>query len=95
MAPPDERLRGALRALLVVALAAALERAAGAVAAYAERRITPRRTTETDTALVEAVCRLEASAYAEDSFSDRYEAAEMGGSVRSSWSPSLSGSCPR
>ncbi|MGA5170762.1 ATP-binding cassette domain-containing protein [Streptomyces lavendulocolor] len=73
-----ERLRGALPALLVVALAAALARAAGAVAAYAERRITPRLTTETDTALVEAVCRVEASAYAEDGFSDRHEAAEMG-----------------
>ncbi|CAL9660395.1 hypothetical protein SUDANB174_06938 [Streptomyces sp. enrichment culture] len=73
-----ERLRGALPALMVVALAAALARAAGAVATYAERRITPRLTTETDTALVEAVCRVEASAYAEDGFSDRREAAEMG-----------------
>ncbi|MGQ4402657.1 ABC transporter ATP-binding protein [Streptomyces hayashii] len=73
-----ERLRGALPALLVVALTAALARAAGAAAAYAERRITPRLTTETDTALVEAVCRVEASAYAEDGFSDRHEAAEMG-----------------
>ncbi|MET7429842.1 MULTISPECIES: ABC transporter ATP-binding protein [Streptomyces] len=73
-----ERLRGALPALLVVAVAAALGRAAGAVAAYAERRVTPRLITETDTALVEAVCRVEAAAYAEDGFSDRYEAAEMG-----------------
>jgi ABC-type multidrug transport system fused ATPase/permease subunit len=73
-----DRLRGALPALLVVALAAALGRAAAAVAAYAERRITPRLTTETDTALVEAVCRVEAAAYAEDGFSDRHEAAEMG-----------------
>ncbi|MEU2060994.1 ABC transporter ATP-binding protein [Streptomyces sp. NPDC013455] len=73
-----ERLRGALPALLVVALAAALGRAAGAVATYAERRITPRLTTETDCALVEAVCRVEASAYAEDGFSDRHEAAGMG-----------------
>ncbi|MEV5886699.1 ABC transporter ATP-binding protein [Streptomyces sp. NPDC052020] len=72
------RLRGALPALLVVALAAATGRAAGAVAAYAERRITPRLTTETDAALVEAVCRVEAVAYAEDGFSDRHEAAEMG-----------------
>ncbi|MER5808484.1 ATP-binding cassette domain-containing protein [Streptomyces sp. NPDC002033] len=74
----SDRLRGALPALLVVASAAALARVAGAVAAYAERRITPRLTTETDTALVEAVCRVEASAYAEDGFSDRHEAAEMG-----------------
>ncbi|MCT7352802.1 ATP-binding cassette domain-containing protein [Streptomyces sp. 15-116A] len=73
-----ERLRGALPALLVVALAAAFGRGAAAVATYAERRITPRLTTETDTALVEAVCRVEASAYAEDGFSVRQEAAEMG-----------------
>ncbi|MFG3349992.1 ATP-binding cassette domain-containing protein [Streptomyces sp. NPDC048018] len=73
-----ERLRGALPALLVVALAAALARTAAAVTAYAERRITPRLTTETDSALVEAVCRVEAVAYAEDGFADRREAAEMG-----------------
>ncbi|MEU2243820.1 ATP-binding cassette domain-containing protein [Streptomyces sp. NPDC018338] len=73
-----DRLRGALPALLVVAFAAALARTAGAVAAYAERRITPRLTTETDSALVEAVCRVEAAAYAADGFSDRREAAEMG-----------------
>ncbi len=41
----DERLRGALPTLLVVALAAVLARLAGAVAAYAEQRITPRPTT--------------------------------------------------
>ncbi|MGW7463807.1 ATP-binding cassette domain-containing protein [Streptomyces xantholiticus] len=76
--PPSDRLRGALPALLVVALAAALGRGAGAVATYAERRITPRLTTETDSALVEAVCRVEAAAYAEAGFSDRQEAAEMG-----------------
>ncbi|KUO04818.1 ATP-binding cassette domain-containing protein [Streptomyces caeruleatus] len=73
-----DRLRGALPALLVVGLAAALGRAAGAVATYAARRITPRLTTETDSALVEAVCRVEAAAYSEDGFSDRHEAAEMG-----------------
>ncbi|GAA3046455.1 ABC transporter ATP-binding protein [Streptomyces roseofulvus] len=73
-----ERLRGALPALLVVAVAAALARAAGAVSSYAERRVTPRLTTETDSALVEAVCRVEAVAYAEDGFADRREAAEMG-----------------
>ncbi|MFF2780891.1 ATP-binding cassette domain-containing protein [Streptomyces sp. NPDC058052] len=73
-----DRLRGALPAILVVALAASLARGAGAVAGYAERRITPRLTTETDSALVEAVCRVEAVAYAEDGFADRREAAEMG-----------------
>ncbi|WP_442802887.1 ABC transporter ATP-binding protein [Streptomyces sp. BSE6.1] len=73
-----DRLRGAVPALLVVALAAALGRGAAAVATYSERRITPRLTTETDSALVEAVCRVEASAYAQEGFSDRHEAAEMG-----------------
>ncbi|MFK0214520.1 ABC transporter ATP-binding protein [Streptomyces sp. NPDC090298] len=73
-----DRLRGAVPALLVVAFAAGLGRGTAAVAAYAERRITPRLTTETDSALVEAVCRVEASAYAVDGFSDRHEAAEMG-----------------
>ncbi|GGY50052.1 ABC transporter [Streptomyces omiyaensis] len=73
-----DRLRGALPALLVVTVAAAVARTAGAVASYAGRRITPRLTTEMDSALVEAVCRVEAAAYAEDGFSDRREAAEMG-----------------
>ncbi|MFE1959259.1 ATP-binding cassette domain-containing protein [Streptomyces sp. NPDC059479] len=73
-----DRLHEALPALLVVAGASALARGAGAVAVYAERRITPRLTTVTDTALVEAVCRVEAAAYAVDGFADRQEAAEMG-----------------
>lgn len=73
-----DRLQGALPALLVVALAATMNRVAGAVATYAGRRITPLLTSETDSALVEAVCRVEAAAYAGDGFSDRQEAAEMG-----------------
>ncbi|MFF4364868.1 ATP-binding cassette domain-containing protein [Streptomyces sp. NPDC001594] len=73
-----DRLYGALPALLVVAGAAALNRVSGAVATYAERRITPLLTSHTDSALVEAVCRVEAAAYAGDGFSDRQEAAEMG-----------------
>ncbi|MHB9848126.1 ATP-binding cassette domain-containing protein [Streptomyces krungchingensis] len=73
-----DRLREALPALAVVAGATAVARLAVALAAYAERRITPRLTTMTDSALVEAVCRVEASAYAVDGFSDRQEAAEMG-----------------
>ncbi|NUK15946.1 ATP-binding cassette domain-containing protein [Streptomyces lunaelactis] len=75
----SDRLHQALPALLVVAGATALTRGAGALATYAERRITPKLTTVTDTALVEAVCRVEASAYAVDGFADRQEAAEMGG----------------
>ncbi|MFF7716054.1 ATP-binding cassette domain-containing protein [Streptomyces sp. NPDC007988] len=73
-----ERLREALPALVVVAAAVAAARVSGAVATYAERRLTPRLTTGTDTALVEAVCRVEAAAYAVDGFADRQEAAEMG-----------------
>jgi len=73
-----DRLHQAAPALVVVGIAAGLARIAGTVATYAERRITPRLTTETDTALVEAVCRVEASAHTVDGFSDRQEAAEMG-----------------
>ncbi|MGW0606712.1 ABC transporter ATP-binding protein [Streptomyces sp. NPDC002644] len=73
-----DRLGAALPALLVAAVAAALTRCATAVAAYADRRITPLLTTRTDSALVEAVCRVEAAVYAEGGFSDRQEAAEMG-----------------
>ncbi|GHF98345.1 MULTISPECIES: ABC transporter ATP-binding protein [Streptomyces] len=73
-----DRLRDALPALVVVAAASAVARASAALASYAERRITPRLTTETDCALVEAVCRVEAEAYAVDGFADRQEAAEMG-----------------
>jgi ABC-type multidrug transport system fused ATPase/permease subunit len=73
-----DRLRAALPSLLVLGVAAALARVSAAVAVYAERRITPVLTTATDTTLVEAVCRVEASAYAVDGFSDRHEAAEMG-----------------
>ncbi|MGP2442440.1 ATP-binding cassette domain-containing protein [Streptomyces sp. JW3] len=76
-AVPD-RLRAALPALAVVAAAGAVTRTSVAVARYAERRVTPRLTTAMDTALVAAVCRVEAAAYAEDGFSDRQEAAEMG-----------------
>ncbi len=73
-----DRLQGALPALMVVAVAAASNRVSGAVATYAERRLTPLLTSQTDSALVEAVCRVEAAAYAGDGFSDRQEAAEMG-----------------
>ncbi|MFH8367241.1 ATP-binding cassette domain-containing protein [Streptomyces sp. NPDC018031] len=73
-----DRLRQALPALLVLAGATALTRGASAAAAYAERRITPGLTTAADTALVEAVCRVEAAAYSVDGFADRQEAAEMG-----------------
>ncbi|MFE6222565.1 ATP-binding cassette domain-containing protein [Streptomyces sp. NPDC057854] len=73
-----ERLHAALPALVVACAAAGLTRGAGAVATYAERILTPRLTTEADAALVAAVCRVEASAYAVDGFADRQEAAEMG-----------------
>ncbi|WP_406277414.1 ATP-binding cassette domain-containing protein [Streptomyces sp. NBC_00191] len=72
------RLHAAFPALLVVGTAAAAGRIAGAFASYADARITPTLTTAADTALVEAVCRVEASAYSKDGFADRQEAAEMG-----------------
>ncbi len=74
----SERLRGALPALIVVTAAAALGRVSGALSSYADGRITPRLMTEADIALVGAVCRVEASAYGEDGFADRQEAAEVG-----------------
>lgn len=73
-----DRLHQALPALLVVAGAAALGRLSSALASYGGRRLTPPLTTHADTSLVEAVCRVEAAAYAEDGFADRQEAAEMG-----------------
>ena len=76
--PAADRLRSALPALLVIALAAAVTRVATALSSYADGRITPRLTTGADSALVEAVCRAEAAAYAEPGFADRQEAAEMG-----------------
>lgn len=74
----SHRLRAALPALLVVAGAAALARVSSALSAYADRRLTPPVTTHADTALVEAVCRVEAAAHAGEGFADRHEAAEMG-----------------
>lgn len=73
-----DRLHQALPALLAVASAAALGRLSSALASYADRRLTPPLTTYADTSLVEAVCRVEAAAYAQDGFADRQEAAEMG-----------------
>ncbi|MFF6914008.1 ATP-binding cassette domain-containing protein [Streptomyces sp. NPDC012466] len=74
----SERLHGALPALVVVTAAAAVGRVSGALASYADGRITPLLMTEADIALVAAVCRVESSAYGEDGFADRQEAAEVG-----------------
>ena len=57
-----DRLRAALSGLFVVACASATAPTALDVARYAERRITCRLTPATDTALVKAVCRVEAAA---------------------------------
>lgn len=65
-------------ALVVVATAAGIGRISSAVSSYANGRITPLLMTEADIALVAAVCRVEASAYGEDGFADRQEAAEVG-----------------
>ncbi len=74
----SERLHAALPALVAVTAAAAGGRISGALSSYADGRVTPLLTTEADIALVEAVCRVESSAYAEDGFADRQEAAEVG-----------------
>ena len=76
--PVAARLHEALPAHLVIAAAAAVGRVASALSSYADGRITPPLTTAADSALVEAVCRVEAAARAEDGFADRQEAAEMG-----------------
>ncbi|MFG2260870.1 ATP-binding cassette domain-containing protein [Streptomyces mirabilis] len=74
----SEHLHAALPALIVVTAAAAVGRVSSALSSYADGRITPLLMTEADIALVSAVCRVEASAYGEDGFSDRQEAAEVG-----------------
>ncbi|MBU3863086.1 ATP-binding cassette domain-containing protein [Streptomyces sp. 4503] len=74
----SERLHAAVPALIVVTAAAGLGRISGALSFYADGRITPLLMTEADVALVSAVCRVEASAYGEDGFADRHEAAEVG-----------------
>jgi ATP-binding cassette subfamily B protein len=76
--PASERLHAAFPALLVIAAAAAIGRITAALASHADNRITPPLTTAADTAMVEAVCRVEAAAYGEEGFADRQEAAEMG-----------------
>ncbi|MGP3922913.1 ATP-binding cassette domain-containing protein [Streptomyces sp. 8N616] len=77
-APVSDRLHAALPAFLVVAGAAAVTRISTALVSYADGRITPRLLTAADTAMVEAVCRVEAAAYGEAGFADRQEAAEVG-----------------
>lgn len=74
----SERLHAALPALVVLTVAAAAGRISSALSAYADGRITPLLMSEADTALVSAVCRVEASAYGEPGFTDRQEAAEVG-----------------
>ncbi|MGC9500467.1 ATP-binding cassette domain-containing protein [Streptomyces sp. WG7] len=76
--PVSERLDGALPALIVVTTGAAVGRVCSALSSYADGRITPLLMTEADVALVAAVCRVESSAYGEDGFADRQEAAEVG-----------------
>ncbi|MGC9379997.1 ATP-binding cassette domain-containing protein [Streptomyces sp. MH13] len=76
--PVSDRLDGALPALIVVTTGAAVGRVSSALSSYADGRITPLLMTEADVALVAAVCRVESSAYGEDGFADRQEAAEVG-----------------
>lgn len=74
----SERLHTALPDLISVTMAAGIGRISSALSSYADARITPLLMTETDIALVAAVCRVESSAYGEDGFADRQEAAEVG-----------------
>ncbi|WLW55246.1 ATP-binding cassette domain-containing protein [Streptomyces sp. YU58] len=74
----SERLHAALPALLVITVAVAIGRISSALSSYCDGRISPGLITAADTALVEAVCRVEASAYSEDGFANRQEAAEVG-----------------
>ncbi|MFI0141498.1 ATP-binding cassette domain-containing protein [Streptomyces luteogriseus] len=74
----SERLHAALPALLVITVAVAVGRISSALSSYCDGRISPGLITAADTALVEAVCRVEASAYSEDGFANRQEAAEVG-----------------
>lgn len=76
--PVSERLHESLPALIAVTAAAGVGRVGSALSSYADGRITPLLTTEADIALVSAVCRVESSAYGEDGFADRQEAAEVG-----------------
>ncbi|MFJ1562144.1 hypothetical protein [Streptomyces mirabilis] len=76
--PVSERLHAALPALLIITAAVAVGRISSALSSYGDGRISPGLITAADTALVEAVCRVEASAYSEDGFANRQEAAEVG-----------------
>ncbi|MGW1819367.1 ATP-binding cassette domain-containing protein [Streptomyces sp. NPDC002125] len=76
--PVSERLNESLPALIAVTAAAGVGRVGSALSSYADGRITPLLATEADIALVSAVCRVESSAYGEDGFADRQEAAEVG-----------------
>ncbi|WP_372515726.1 ATP-binding cassette domain-containing protein [Streptantibioticus ferralitis] len=77
-APVPERLHAALPALVIIATAAAVGRISSALSSYANDRISPGLITAADTALVEATCRVEASAYSDPGFANRQEAAEVG-----------------
>ncbi|GHJ28571.1 ABC transporter [Streptomyces hygroscopicus subsp. sporocinereus] len=76
--PVSERLHAAFPALAVITAAVAVGRISSALSSYGDGRISPGLITAADTALVEAVCRVEASAYSEDGFANRQEAAEVG-----------------
>ncbi|MGI5336282.1 ABC transporter ATP-binding protein [Streptomyces sp. CA-181903] len=74
---PD-RIREALPALIVVAVAAAVARVAYGVASWAVSRLKPRLMTAADVALVEAVVSVELAALNRADFADEHEAAETG-----------------
>nr|WP_240152203.1 ABC transporter ATP-binding protein [Streptomyces mobaraensis] len=74
---PD-RVREALPALAVVAVAAAVGRIAFGLAAWAVARLKPRVMTAADTALVQAMLSVELEAFNRADFSEQHEHAETG-----------------
>lgn len=74
---PD-RIREALPALAVVAVAAAVARVTYGIASWSVGRLKPRLMTAADVALVEAVVSVELAALNRADFADEHEAAETG-----------------
>ncbi|MEU4845956.1 ABC transporter ATP-binding protein [Streptomyces gilvosporeus] len=76
--PVSERVRQALPALAVLALAAGVGRVASGLAAWAVARVKPRVMSAADTALVEAMVSVEVAAFNRAGFAEEHERAETG-----------------
>ncbi|MEU5186668.1 ABC transporter ATP-binding protein [Streptomyces klenkii] len=77
----SHRVHQALPALVVIAVAAGVGRVAYGLASWSVGRLKPRLMTAADVAVVEAMLRVELSAFLRPEFSEEHEAAETG-SVR-------------